>query len=411
MDKYAACTIICNNYLPFARALASSYKHHNPEGHFFILIVDGDSSSHKELPDIDAEIITVDQLQIENCNSMAFIYTPLEMCTNVKPFLLKYLLTEKNIQKLIYFDPDIYIYSSCNQINELLENYSVVLTPHITQPIKDDKNPSELTFLQSGIFNLGFIAIANNATVFKMLDWWGSRCYFSGFSDHVIGLFVDQKWMNYIPCFCDSLHILKHPGCNVAFWNLHYRILSVKNNQYHVNDIYPLIFFHFSGLQMKEAGKISKFQNRYSLSKREDLRMLFEEYVKILQGYNITEIIKTPYKFDYYSNGKPISLLARRLYYSYQEEFKNSDPFNHEQAFYKWTETLRINGKTVKYETYTAKPILDKKWNAKMLLVIIGNLPRLIGIENYMLLLRCFSFLSLFKNQKYIFPFKKTRYS
>src|ERR1017187_7472506 len=39
-------------------------------------------------------------------------------------------------------------------------------------------------------------------------------------------MFVDQKWINLAPCFFENVKILKQPGCNMAFWNLHERHLS-----------------------------------------------------------------------------------------------------------------------------------------------------------------------------------------
>ena len=39
-------------------------------------------------------------------------------------------------------------------------------------------------------------------------------------------MFTDQRWVDFVPSLFDHL-ILKDPGCNVAYWNLHGRELTL----------------------------------------------------------------------------------------------------------------------------------------------------------------------------------------
>ena len=39
-------------------------------------------------------------------------------------------------------------------------------------------------------------------------------------------MFTDQRWIDFVPCFFEH-HILKDPGYNVAYWNLHARALTL----------------------------------------------------------------------------------------------------------------------------------------------------------------------------------------
>src|SRR4051812_2497856 len=104
----AGCTIASLNYLPYARTCCDSYLRFHPDDKFYILLVD------RVPPDFELrgerfEIVPVEDLGIENFESIAFKYDILELNTNVKATFLKNLLG-RSISKLIYFDPDIRLF-------------------------------------------------------------------------------------------------------------------------------------------------------------------------------------------------------------------------------------------------------------------------------------------------------------
>ena len=89
--------------------------------------------------------------------------------------------------------------------------------------------------------------------------WTGGRtaAFHFGFHDLRSGLFVDQKWVDLAPCFFDEIHILRHAGCNVAYWNLRERFLSDADNRVVVNGDTPLVFFHYSGYRTDRPDQLS----------------------------------------------------------------------------------------------------------------------------------------------------------
>src|SRR5882724_4348532 len=95
---------------------------------------------------------------------MCFQYTILELNTAVKPYFLSHLLDKYGIGKLIYLDPDIFLTGELRAVGRLLDEYSIVLTPHLTVPIEDAAKPTELDILREGAYNLGFLAMAATAT-------------------------------------------------------------------------------------------------------------------------------------------------------------------------------------------------------------------------------------------------------
>ena len=54
------------------------------------------------------------------------------------------------------------------------------------------------------------------------LDWWWQRTRREALVDVARMMFTDQRWVDFVPSFFDH-HILKDPGYNVAYWNLHGR--------------------------------------------------------------------------------------------------------------------------------------------------------------------------------------------
>ena len=180
----------------------------------------------------------LEEIGLPNLNSLAMKYDILELNTNVKPSFMKYIFDNSDVDRLVYLDPDIYIYNRLDPVFDLLEGANVVLTPHITSPINDDKNPREQDFLLSGTYNLGFIAVIRSSESIRMLDWWERRCLEQGFDETRTGLFVDQKWMNLAPCLFEKVEQCKDLGCNMAYWNLHERSLTYEDSEYVVNEMF-----------------------------------------------------------------------------------------------------------------------------------------------------------------------------
>jgi hypothetical protein len=140
----------------------------------------------------------------------------------------------------------------------------VVLTPHLTAPLADDRHPSDLSILQSGTYNLGFVAMRRCDDTARLLRWWQGKLERDCVVDIPRGLFTDQKWMDLVPGFCARTVVERHPGWNVAYWNLAHRQVDPGPSGFTVNG-QPLFFFHFSGYDPRSAS-ISKHQDRFTLA-------------------------------------------------------------------------------------------------------------------------------------------------
>ncbi len=312
MSGLTACTIISKNYLAFARVLAESFLEHHPGGRFFVLVVDRIEGAF----DPEAERFTVIEVEdlpnIENLPSFLFKYTQLECNTAVKPFLLDHLFERYDLDHVLYLDPDILVLERFVGIETALEEASILLVPHLTEPIEDFLRPGETEILIAGAYNLGFIGLVRNQTTERFLKWWQKRLY-----EHCIvsierGLFVDQRWIDLVPGMFEGVRILKDPGYDVAYWNLHGRTLGFEDGP-KVNGE-PLYFFHFSGFEVDRIEYVSRHQTRFVLSQREDLRPLFEAYRERLLAAGHRTCLEWSYAYGHYDDGAPVDDVDRRIY-------------------------------------------------------------------------------------------------
>lgn len=191
-----AFTLCSNNYLAQALTLGSSLLQYNPTYKFIIGLVDRkiDDIDYKKIP---FEIIETEKVAIDCFNEMTLRYNIWELNTAVKPFYFQYLFKVHNPESIIFLDPDTQVFSPFNELEmELLTN-DIVITPHFMTPLNDDKWQAEEDFLNSGLYNLGFIAIKNSKTGYEMIEWWSKRLRTKAYIDFYRGLFTDQIWINF----------------------------------------------------------------------------------------------------------------------------------------------------------------------------------------------------------------------
>lgn len=339
MSTLAACTIVAKNYLPFARVLARSFAEHHPGGRFFTLLIDR-NEGYFEAENEPFTVVEVEELEsVPDLDQFLFKYTILESSTAIKPYFLEYLFERYDLANLVYFDPDILILDSLDELAELVDRHSIVLTPHLTDPVDDDAHPGELAILQSGVYNLGFLALRRSEVSERMLRWWQERLYDQCLVRVERGLFVDQKWMNLVPTLFGDFHALRHPGYNVAYWNLHGRTVSQHNGGYRSNGE-PLVFFHFSGIQPDNMEQVSKYQDRFVLRDLGEAARLYRRYRDRLYEAGFQECRGWPFAFGHFSDGVAIPDGARALYHSLAPDRRRrfGDPFDAagDGSFFRW---------------------------------------------------------------------------
>ena len=336
MSTLAACTIVSKNYLPFARVLAKSFREHHPGARFWVLLADRVEGRFDPAAE-PFTLLLAEDLGIPDFPAFAFQYGLLEINTAVKPFLLERLFAAEGVERLVYLDPDIRLFAPLVEVEAALARHAIVLTPHLTAPIDDDLHPGETTILQAGVYNLGFLGLAAGDLARRFLAWWQRRTVDRCVIDFQRGLFVDQRWVDLVPGLFPDVEILTDPGYNVAYWNLHAR--EVRLGPPPTVNGRPLAFYHFSGIQLEDLGRMSKHQFRFTLDDLPAVRELFLDYRGRLLAEGYAAARGWPYAFARFDNGIPIPDVARALYRSLgaaRERF--GDPFRTagEGSFFAW---------------------------------------------------------------------------
>ena len=289
-------TLCSNNYLAQANTLGNSLLKCIPTYKFIIGLVDRkqESFNYSKIP---YEIIEVEQIGIPYFEEMRMRYNIIELNTACKPFFYQYFFKAINPRTIIYLDPDIEVFAPFKELEEELASSDIVITPHFTTPFYDDKWQAEEDFLNSGLYNLGFIAINNTEIGNSMVSWWSERMRNKAYMDFRRGLFYDQIWINFVPLFFKKVKVFTNIGYNVAYWNLHERIISERNGNYFVNETQPLVFYHYASYRPLNPGVISTGQNRHTLVERTDIAPLFNNYCKMVLQNNYEKLVKYPCYF------------------------------------------------------------------------------------------------------------------
>lgn len=306
-----ACTVVARNYLPAARVLARSYLAHHPGHEFVIAVID----NPEEVP--EARVIGPAEFGIDEQDylRMATAYNVTELATAVKPYVLRE-LRRAGSEVVIYLDPDITVFGPMPEVAALARSHQLVLTPHFTEPLpRDGFEPDEAVIMGTGVFNLGFIATGPGSEPF--LDFWAERLRHDAIVAPELQLFTDQRWVDQVPALFGHT-VLRDPGFNVAYWNLHERELTRAEDGTVTAGGEPLRFFHFSGYRPEKPWLLSFHcarKPRVLLSDNAVLRELCDGYGKALRAAGYAETLDAiPYGFKDFPDGTPLTPGARRLF-------------------------------------------------------------------------------------------------
>lgn len=398
-----AFTIVAKNYIGLAMILGKSLAKHNPDIDFKIVVADEIEGKAKSLP--NNLLIAKEELGYSTnvWRNMSFKYNLTEFCTAIKPSAFIRMFKE-GYQKVLYFDPDIFIFSDLSEMLYALDKFDVVLTPQIAGIHVEYKGEHpEWAMNVNGIFNLGFCGMSNTGLSLQVLEWWRKRLIDNSFADRSVGNFTDQKWMDWLPGFLGNEHlgVLRSLGMNMAPWNYFERELSKKHGEIYVKyrtddnpqreD--PLIFFHFAGYDYSEMKRGVICRKRiHNLKDYDDIQLATSIYCKSIKDEKelFDSFINLDYSYGKYSNGERIDDFHRRLYHGCQEDFNN--PFDTVAgSFY---ERLRKKGMLVadKVDNISKQNIQGLQKKKQKENIFFSILYSLLGYKRYVLFLKSLYF-------------------
>lgn len=331
MKKLHIFTCAACNYIPKVRLLFRSLRQHHPEAVLHLALAD-------ELPegiDLSAEpfdcVMNPSELDIPGWRGWVFCHEIVELATAIKPFYLLKLLERDDCGQVLYLDPDMVVFSRLDDILAALAEHSVALTPHLTEPevTVEGVIDHEISVLKHGVFNLGFVGVANREAGRRFARWWGDRLYHFCRAETHNGLFTDQKWIDLVPALFDDYVVLRSPRFNVATWNLRTRPITWSPATGYEVAGSPLGFYHFTGF---DSGAHRLMLGKYGADSP-DANRLVNWYAGEEQKLKGDPLSSVPWRFGVYSDGARISKVERFVYrerVDLQRAFPN--PFSVEEA-------------------------------------------------------------------------------
>lgn len=263
--KKAICFIFDTNYLHQGSHAISSAKINNPEYTTVLLI---DDPNKAKIADIQLSPSDIG-LSLDNWLIVGRIA------------IVQHTLRHLNFDTVIFVDGDTYTYNNYTEIQNEAENNSLVVIPHITKPLpNDNKFPQNRIISLSGNYNTGVWAASKRGLEF--IDWWKEQTALFPITRPDAGLVNEQGWLRFAGDFDDNIKIFRHPGYNVAYWNIKQRELEFKDNKWYI-DKQSLVIVHFSGFKKElSPSQMSVFQNRYYLDQNDLAYTLYDSYHKLI---------------------------------------------------------------------------------------------------------------------------------
>ncbi|NJM45246.1 MAG: glycosyl transferase, group 1 [Alkalinema sp. RU_4_3] len=269
MSQRAAFTIITANYLAHAETLAETLGQHNPGIQLYVLIVDPpDDFEPQQCPRF--KLVYLRELgEADLIEQMSFYYSPAEFCWSLRGFMHEYMQNHTAYDTWLFLDSDMMVSGSFEPIFAQLDHCSILLNPHFQKtgylPVG---SWIELEVLRAGKFNGGFLGLRRSPTTAQFIAWFKARLDRFAFDDPgfegVRFLHGDQLWLDFVPIHFPEVELLRHPGANLAHWNLFERDVVLHLDGTVTVDSQPLLFTHFSGWSIDEPEWVSCHSPHYS---------------------------------------------------------------------------------------------------------------------------------------------------
>lgn len=309
MTSWAACTIAAKATLPTARVVATSFAEQHPDVPFFVLLAD-ESEGLLDPAAEEFKLVGLDELDLPDLRSRCFRYEREQLSYALTPTLLRHLLG-RGFERALFIKQESLVCGSLDIALAGLDDSAVLLTPHLLQPLGTDR---ELTILMSGVYNLGFLGVADRAPAHQFLEWWEARLGTD--CRHAIeeGLHWEQRWADLVPSLFEDVGVLRDERVNVGHWNLPER--SVEDCR----------LFRFSGYRPDTPEQTTRYNDRLGTGELDGAAHYFTRYHEALLAAGWDQARTLPYAFDRFADGTPIPPVVRVLHDELGGE-RFGDPF------------------------------------------------------------------------------------
>jgi hypothetical protein len=138
-----------------------------------------------------------------------------------------------------------------------------------------------------GHYNVGWLTFFRNDAGLACLNWWRSRCIEWCHDRPEPDRYADQKYLDRFEQLFAGVHVITHPGANLAPWNVAGHAIELASDGLRVDD-QQLIFFHFQGLRRLAGHVYDSNLGSYGAHLTPALREhVFRPYLKALRDAEV----------------------------------------------------------------------------------------------------------------------------
>jgi len=288
-------TIVARNYLSFARVLAASLSSQHPDLPFFVVVAD-------DPDDVDGRdrermhVVRLADLGLPVPRECWRRWTCQEFAVVLKPYLLRHLI-DRGFTTALFLDPDTLVVGDLAPVLHEVGQHPLTLVPHVLTPIDGpDRIARELILLCAGTFNAGCIGASKSPATRAMLDWWSTRLPAECSHSVARGVYYDQRWLDLMPALFEGVHILRDPGCNIAYWNVGEREVTIDGGIVRASGG-PARFFHFSGFDPMRPFQVTRHATALRVETMGAAQAMFARYAELLLAAGYAETQGEPWGF------------------------------------------------------------------------------------------------------------------
>jgi len=268
----AVASVVTGNYTPHAKMFYDYLATSNPSLRYVALVIGERERLAINLPPGPEWIFWDELFSNQERIDLASKYTAFELSCVARGRLHEFLWYENKATMWVVLDTDMVVLSSLKPLWKELPKYTGIITPHLTKPSKSARR--EFNSINAGVYNAGFLAFNRCNDSLDAIRWLKDRLekygYASqqrremGLTDPVGFLFVDQIWLNFLPCYFDGFLARGLPEWNLGHWNLLDGTLTkaAESNEY-LYDGRPVMIAHLSGIPKENPEYVSTYAPWY----------------------------------------------------------------------------------------------------------------------------------------------------
>jgi hypothetical protein len=140
---------------------------------------------------------------------------------------------------VVYVDADLHFFSPVQPLYDEMGDASILIIPHrFPERLRGEE--------RHGLYNVGLVAFRKDPNGIACAAWWRERCLEWCYDRCEDGKFADQKYLDEWRVRFPGVHVLEHPGADVAPWNIERYRVGRRGRTVTVDGA-PLVFYHFQG--------------------------------------------------------------------------------------------------------------------------------------------------------------------